>query len=93
MKLSEAEVVQQLATLSGWSLTPKGELTKTYKRKNFLDGLGFVTQIGVLAERAGHHPDVWLTWPAVTIQLITHDEGGLTERDFKLAAEIDGLAG
>jgi 4a-hydroxytetrahydrobiopterin dehydratase len=91
MKLSADQIQEHLAKLSGWSLNEAGELTKTYKRKNFLDGLGFVTQIAVFAERAGHHPDVLLTWPSVQIRLTTHDAGGLTENDFKLAAEIDTL--
>lgn len=91
MRVSPEQIAEQLDILSGWSLTDKGELTKTYKRKNFLDGLAFITQIAVVAEREGHHPDVLLTWPSVKIMLITHDEGGLTERDFKLAAEIDTL--
>jgi 4a-hydroxytetrahydrobiopterin dehydratase len=65
---------------------------KVFKRKNFLDGLSFVTKMAVLAEMANHHPDVLLTWPKVTVMLTTHDAVGLTDKDFELAGEIDAIS-
>ena len=54
-----------------------------------MDGLGFVGRMAELAEKANHHPDVLLTYPRVTVSLTTHDAGGLTEKDFGLAQQID----
>ena len=54
-------------------------------------GLLFINRIAGLAEANGHHPDLLLTYPAVTVNLITHDAGGLTIKDFDLAAQIDRL--
>jgi len=90
--LSAAAIASQLTALPGWSLNQQGALSRTFKQPNFLAGLIFVTQITSLTEAADHHPDVLLTYPAVTIMLITHDAGGLTEKDFALAKQIDALA-
>ena len=55
-------------------------------------GIGFVNRIAEAAEKAGHHPDIAVNYNLVTLSLSTHSEGGVTERDFQLAKEIDGLA-
>ena len=91
-KLSSADISQHLNKLPGWELNAQGELTRTFKQPNFMAGLMFVNRIGGAAESAGHHPDVLLTYPSVKIVLITHDAGGLTTKDFDLAAQIDKLA-
>jgi len=93
--LTDADITQRLAGLPGWSRTQVGKaagITRSFKRRNFLDGLGLVTRVAVLAEMANHHPDVVLTWPAVTFTLTTHDAGGLTDKDFALAQSIDSVA-
>ena len=72
-------------------MNERGELTRTFKQPNFIAGLLFVNRIAGAAEATGHHPDVLLTYPAVKIALITHDAGGLTAKDFALAAQIDKL--
>ncbi len=93
-KLSDQEVAAKLKTLQGWEridLGGKPAIAKTFKTGNFLAGLGFVTKIAVLAERVNHHPDVVLTYPRVTVQLTTHDAGGLTHKDFDLAANLDQI--
>ena len=93
--LTETQIKSKLAKAKGWKRADVGGkpgISKIYARKNFLDGLAFVTKVAVLAERANHHPDVLLTWPKVTMSLTTHDAGGLTEKDFALAAEIDKVA-
>lgn len=94
-RLSDADIQARLGALSGWQRADVGGkpgIRKMYKRKDFLDGLGFVTRVAVLAEQANHHPDVLLTWPGVTMMLTTHDAGGLTEKDFALAAKIEAVA-
>jgi 4a-hydroxytetrahydrobiopterin dehydratase len=61
-------------------------------RKDFRDALLFVNAAGYLAERAAHHPDILIAWNAVTLTLITHSAGGLTEKDFALARQINELS-
>lgn len=91
-RLNDTDVEKHLASLNGWSIDSRGELTKTFRRHNFMDGLAFVNQIAQLAEAAGHHPDLLLTYPSVRVALTTHDAGGLTEKDFALAQQIEALA-
>lgn len=86
--LSRAQVEAKLSELPGWRR--KGDfITKSYKFGEFMDGIGFVHEVAVVAERLGHHPDIHVVWTTVTLQIQTHDEGGLTSRDFKLASEIE----
>lgn len=93
-KLSDQEIAAKLKMLQGWERIEVGGkpgIARTFKTGNFLAGLAFVTKIAVLAEQANHHPDVILTYPRVTVQLTTHDAGGLTHKDFELAANLDQI--
>jgi 4a-hydroxytetrahydrobiopterin dehydratase len=75
----------------GWSID--GEvLSKTFAHDSFAAAIGFVAAVGVLAEKAFHHPDIDIRYSKVTIALTTHDAGGLTENDTDLATQIDQLA-
>ncbi|MGY5763867.1 4a-hydroxytetrahydrobiopterin dehydratase [Brachybacterium sp. DNPG3] len=67
-------------------------LTARYRTGDFATGLALVERIGAAAEEAGHHPDVLLTYPSVTVTLTSHDVGGITSRDLDLAATIASLA-
>ena len=88
--LSEAEIEEGLNGLSGWE--KKGnEIVKVYKNKNFVESIGFVNKVAILAEKADHHPDILIQYKNVTLTLSTHSQGGLTGKDFKLAGEIDAL--
>ena len=90
-KLTDAQVTARLATLPGWSVS-EGLLTKTYKVRSFAHGVLFIGTIGQLAEAANHHPDVSLhDYSQVTLRLSTHSEGGLTEKDFDLADQLEAL--
>lgn len=92
--MSDQDIERKLGELDGWSRTEVGGkpgIQKVFRTGNFLAGLGFVTKIAVLAEKADHHPDLVFTYPRVTVQLTTHDAGGLTRNDFDLAAAIDTL--
>jgi 4a-hydroxytetrahydrobiopterin dehydratase len=74
----------------GWELD--GEtIRKTYTFENFVGAMGFVTSVALLAEKAFHHPDIDIRWNRVTLALSTHDQGGLTEKDTDVAAQIDAL--
>ena len=88
--LSEAEIEDGLNGLNGWER--KGnEIVKVYKNKDFVESMGFVNKVAILAEKADHHPDVLIQYKNVTLTLSTHSKGGLTAKDFKLAREIDAL--
>ncbi len=88
--LNHEGVQQGLTKLKGWSVEG-GELRKKYTFKSFLPGIGFVNQIAHAAEEAGHHPDITINYNVVGIALSTHSEGGITEKDFALAAKIDQI--
>ena len=89
--LTAEEARSRLAGLSGWQIE-SGELAKTFKFNDFCAALHFVNQVGEAAEAAGHHPDIDIRYSRVRLALVTHSAGGLTEKDFDLAAQAQGLA-
>jgi 4a-hydroxytetrahydrobiopterin dehydratase len=90
-RLDFVSIQGRLAKLPGWALNDAGEITKTYDLSGFPQTLLFVNAVGVLAESAQHHPDILIKYRHVTFSLTTHDAGGLTDKDFDLAAKIDAL--
>ena len=90
--LSEAEIEAGVSQLSGWELRD-GRLRKQYTFRTFLRAIAFANGVAYLAESAGHHPDITINYNRVTLRLITHSHGGLTDRDFSLAAVIDAKLG
>jgi 4a-hydroxytetrahydrobiopterin dehydratase len=89
--LSGNDIATRLGKLPGWGV-PGGLLTKTYQVRSFAHGVLFIGAIGQLAEAANHHPDLSLQgYNRVTVSLITHSAGGLTDKDFDLAAAIEAL--
>jgi 4a-hydroxytetrahydrobiopterin dehydratase len=88
--LNEQEARERLARLASWQIEG-GELVKTFSFKDFRQALGFVNRVGEAAETAGHHPDIDIRYNRVRLSLVTHDAGGLTEKDFALAAQADRL--
>lgn len=88
--LTSEQVASELATTPGWTVSD-GQLTRTVTRKDFRDALLFLNAVGFIAERANHHPDVQVSWNKVTLNLVSHSAGGLTENDFALAREISEL--
>ena len=86
--MSESEVQDAVAKLAGWELRD-GRLRKQYQFRTFLRAVAFVNSVAYLAESAGHHPDITISYNRVTLRLITHSEGALTDRDFALASEIE----
>ncbi len=89
--LSREQIHEQLSAVAGWSLTEAGEITRTFELPSFPQALLFVNAIGWLAEAANHHPNIVIRYHRVTLTLSTHDAGGLTAKDFDLAAQIDAL--
>jgi 4a-hydroxytetrahydrobiopterin dehydratase len=84
------EARDQLGRLKAWKIEGS-ELVKIFSFKDFRGSLGFVNQVGELAERAGHHPDIDIRYNRVRLSLTTHDAGGLTTKDFELAEQADRL--
>jgi len=87
--LGPERVTDLLAQLQGWSVEQNHHLTKSYTFPDFVQALAFTNHVGAIAERQGHHPDIFLTWGQVRIAIWTHKIDGLTESDFILAAKID----
>jgi 4a-hydroxytetrahydrobiopterin dehydratase len=75
----------------GWRVIDEHHLEKEFKFKNFREALDFTNRVGELAESQGHHPDIYLTWGKVKLNIWTHKIDGLTESDFILAAKADEL--
>lgn len=89
--LSQREIEQRLAAGSEWSREGDA-IVRECKLADFAAAIAFVNQVAAVAEQANHHPDILVHgWNRVRLRLSTHSAGGLTEADFALAAEIDGL--
>jgi 4a-hydroxytetrahydrobiopterin dehydratase len=87
--LDETAIKRRLEDLADWS-EMNGSLQRTYQFKNFVEAMAFVNTVADLAEKAQHHPDILIRYGKVTLTLSTHDAGGITEKDFDLAAQADG---
>lgn len=88
--LSDKQIVQKLRSVKGWKRNGD-KIFRTHVAKDFVRAMGFVQSVALLAEKADHHPDIDIRWNKVTLVLSTHSEGGLTEKDFFLAAQINSL--
>jgi 4a-hydroxytetrahydrobiopterin dehydratase len=90
-KLSDLEIQRALGRLAGWAR--RGDtLTKTYNFATFADGIAFVNRVAKAADASNHHPDIDIRYTKVTCILSTHDAGGITEADLKLAEAIEKAA-
>jgi len=76
---------------NGWEVVDEHHLEKEYRFDNFVDALAFTHRVGELAESVNHHPDIYLTWGKVRLEVWTHKIDGLTESDFVWAAKADRL--
>ena len=91
-KLNQSEVNEHLAALDGWKLDGES-ITKTFKFKDFSEAWDFMNQVAVIADKElNHHPDWSNAYNQVDIRLTTHDEGGLTGKDFRLAQTANKIA-
>ena len=91
-KLSAKDVDTRLSTLPGWHRV-NGKLHRTFTFADFSEAFAFMTRAALAAEKLDHHPDWSNVWNKVTVDLNTHDAGGITELDFRLAAEMNRIAG
>jgi 4a-hydroxytetrahydrobiopterin dehydratase len=90
--LTRDEIAHRLEALPGWHHRGNA-IEKHFDRGDFNGSLAFVNALAAEANAQDHHPDITLSWNDVTVTLSSHDSGGLTERDFRLAAAIEALAG
>lgn len=90
-KLDAEEIAARRTRVPEWEVRGN-RLVRRFTFGDFVDAFGFMSRVALLAERASHHPDWTNVWNRVEIALSTHDAGGLTERDFALAEEIDRTA-
>src|SRR5690349_5036857 len=90
-KLTPEELQAFLSQHTAWKNTPDG-IRRTFEFKDFRAAMAFVNKVADAAEAANHHPDIDIRWNKVTLNLITHDAGGLTSRDTRGAAGADELA-
>jgi 4a-hydroxytetrahydrobiopterin dehydratase len=91
-KLSDTEIEKRLSELSDWSIE-NGKLHRELKFADFNQAFGFMARVALAAEAMDHHPEWFNVYNAVRIDLTTHDAGGISERDFQLAAKISAYAG
>ncbi len=91
-QLSEAERVQLLAAHPNWSLREDGQaICRDFRFSNFSEAWGFMSRVALIAEKQDHHPEWSNVYNRVSITLSTHDAGGLSARDAKMAKAIDNL--
>jgi 4a-hydroxytetrahydrobiopterin dehydratase len=90
--LNSNEIMNKLKNLDNWSFD-SNQIHSDFQFKDFKEALNFVNKVGDEAEKMNHHPDIFLhSWNKVKITISTHSEGGVTEKDFKLAGIIDNLS-
>lgn len=82
----------RLAAVAGWTLAG-GKLHREYRFADFVEAFGFMASAALVAERLDHHPEWSNVWSTVVVDLTTHDAGGITAKDFELAAAMEHLAG
>lgn len=90
--LTDEQVDAALPELDGWERAD-GALRRSIKFPAFLDGIDAVRRVAEHAEARDHHPDIDIRWRTVTFALVTHSEGGITDKDVQMAGEIDSILG
>ncbi|HLC39853.1 MAG TPA: 4a-hydroxytetrahydrobiopterin dehydratase [archaeon] len=90
MRYGKKQINEELKKLQGWKLKGK-EIWKVFKFRTFIEAMWFVTRVAAVAENSNHHPDILIKYDTVQLNLTTHDEGRLTEKDFNLADKIEKL--
>ena len=86
-RLTDSEISERLRSLEGWEVRDS-RLVKSFKFKDFRSAVHFVDEIAPVADAQGHHPDLQVGWGKVVVELTSHDAGGLTEKDFEVAARL-----
>ena len=90
MKLARNRIRSELARTSGWRLHGK-RISRLFVFDDFMGVVRFLNRVARLAEAMNHHPDITINYNKIRLSLTTHDEGGLTAKDFKLARKINAM--
>lgn len=90
-KLSDSEIQTALEKLPNWKVV-NGKLHREYRFADFVHAFGFMATSAIAIEAMGHHPEWFNVWNRVTVDLTTHDAGGITAKDFTLAEKLEALA-
>src|SRR6266571_5578633 len=85
-RLTDAQIAAKLKSVPGW-VRVADSIERTWRFETFLEAVAFMNRVFALAEAADHHPDLLNSWTKVRVRFTTHDAGGLTERDFQMAAK------
>ena len=88
--LKESEIKEELKRLPGWTFSANA-IRRDYEFKDFLEAMAFVNKVAAKAEAANHHPDIDIRYNKVVLALTSHDAGGVTRRDIRMAKEINEL--
>ena len=88
--MTDAIVRRKLKSLPGWNIRG-ASIRKVFKKKDFVQAMGFVQSVALLAEKMDHHPDIDIRWNTITLVLSTHSKGGITPMDIALAQQINSL--
>jgi len=91
-KATDEQVQAVLRELDSWTVQG-GKLHREYRFRDFVQAFGFMTQVALLVERAGHHPEWFNVYNRVVVDLTTHDAGGITQKDLDLARAMEKVAG
>ena len=89
-KLTDTEIAKHMKALPEWELGDD-RIKRTFRFEDFVEAFGWMSSVALVAERMNHHPEWKNVWATVEVELSTHDAGGLTELDMKLAAKMDAL--
>ena len=90
-KLTDAEINAQLEGISGWTVENE-KLHKEFQFDSFVEAFGFMASVALIAESMNHHPEWFNVYNRVTVDLATHDAGGISALDFELAKKVDALS-
>jgi len=88
VRLSPDEIAKRLEQLAGWECRDDA-IGRLFRFKEFMEGIRFVNRVAEIAEAADHHPDIAINYTRIRFSCSTHSEGGVTDKDFKLAGEIE----
>ena len=91
MRLSQEDINEELKSLQGWSVVNE-KLHKEFQFDNFNQAFGFMTRSAMEIEKMNHHPEWFNVYNKITIELTTHDAGGITKNDVNLAKILNSLA-
>lgn len=91
-RLTDSEINAALSELDGWKLDD-GKISRSFKFANFIQAFSFMTSVAIEAEKMNHHPEWSNVYSKVSVQLVTHDAGGVTQFDIDLARKMNALSG